>query len=89
MDNILTTAELKRRGVAAIEEGLKHGPIHIVKRNRTAAVVLSEAQYRRLTSAGKRNSPGMTAARWLLAYRPHGNLSKRQIDQRLHDERNW
>ena len=39
MDNILTAAELKRRGMAAIEEGLQKGPVHIVKRNRPAAVV--------------------------------------------------
>ncbi len=32
MNNILTIAELKRRGMAAIEEGLLRGPVHIVKR---------------------------------------------------------
>lgn len=42
MTNTLTVAELKRRGMAAIEEGLRHGPVHIVKRSRPAAVVLSE-----------------------------------------------
>jgi hypothetical protein len=36
----LTIAEIKRRGMAAIEEGLQRGPIHIVKRNKPAAVVL-------------------------------------------------
>ncbi len=40
--NTLTFAEIKRRGMAAIEEGLRCGPVHIVKRNLPAAVVLSE-----------------------------------------------
>jgi hypothetical protein len=31
--------------MAAIEEGLRHGPLHIVKRNKPAAVVLSEDEY--------------------------------------------
>jgi PHD/YefM family antitoxin component YafN of YafNO toxin-antitoxin module len=48
MDNTVTAAEIKRRGMAAIEEGLGHGPLHILKRNKPAAVVLSEAEYRQL-----------------------------------------
>lgn len=36
--NTLTAAELNRRGMAAIEEGLRGGPIHIVKRNRPTAI---------------------------------------------------
>ncbi len=48
MSNTLPAAEIKRRGMAAIEEGLRHGPIHIIKRNKAAAVVLSEAEYERL-----------------------------------------
>lgn len=46
--NTLTAAELKRRGMVAIEDGLRHGPLHIVKRNRPAAVVLTEEEYQRL-----------------------------------------
>ncbi|MBK9608594.1 MAG: hypothetical protein IPO58_19950 [Betaproteobacteria bacterium] len=56
MDNTLTIAEIKRRGMAAIDEGLRHGPVHIVKRNKLAAVVLSEDDYQRLTN-GKTKSP--------------------------------
>jgi hypothetical protein len=36
--NSLTAAELKRRGMAAIEEGLRKGPVHLVKHNKPAAV---------------------------------------------------
>ena len=46
--NTLTVSELKRRGMAAIEDGLRSGPVHIVKRNKPAAVVLTEAEYQRL-----------------------------------------
>lgn len=89
MNNILTIAELKRRGMAAIEHGLKRGPLHIVKRNRPAAVVLSEAEYERLLAAGGKRVPGMTAMQWLLAQPAKGDASKRQLDQRLREERNW
>ncbi len=36
----LTIAGIKRRGMAAIEEGLQRGPIHIIKRKKPATVVL-------------------------------------------------
>jgi len=48
LQNALTSAELKRRGIAAIEQALQHGPVHLLKRNRSAAVVLSEQHYRQL-----------------------------------------
>ena len=62
--NTLTVAELKRRGMAAIEDGLRRGPVHIVKRNKPAAVVPSEDDYQRL-AFGKVKAPGvMTAVQW-------------------------
>ena len=39
----LSAREIKRRGVAAIEELLGQGPVHILKNNHPACVVLSEA----------------------------------------------
>lgn len=87
--NTLTIAELKRRGMAAIESGLRHGPVHIVKRNRPAAVVLSEADYRKLRGAGPGAAPGMTALQWLLAQASSGQSDKAQLDQRLREARNW
>lgn len=89
MENTLTAAELKRRGMAAIESGLKNGPVHIYKRNRRAAVVLSEADYQRLVSSEGKSMPGMTALEWLLAHSSKGKRSKREIDRQLHDERSW
>lgn len=89
MNNTLTVAEIKRRGMAAIEEGLRRGPVHIVKRNKPAAVVLSEDEYQRLAS-GKLTTPGgMTAIQWLLTLPPAGRRSKSRIDADLKAERAW
>lgn len=89
MNNTVTVAELKRRGMAAIEEGLKRGPVHIVKRNKPAAVVLSEAEYQRLTSGQPPIVPGQTALQWLLTRHPGGSRSKHDIDDALAAERRW
>ncbi len=86
--NTLTAAELKRRGMAAIEDGLRRGPLHIVKRNRPAAVVLSEDDYQRLAH-GKAAAIGLTALQWLLAQPADGKRSKANIDTALKAERNW
>lgn len=89
MENTLTIAELKRRGAAAIEEGLKHGPVRILKRNKSAAVVLSESDYQRLLAARNGKVPGLTAMQWLLAHPGSGRFGKREIDRRLREERDW
>lgn len=90
MNNVLTVAELKRRGLAAIEEGLKHGPVHIVKRNKPAAVVLSDEEYQRITQGKTGTTPaGMTALQWLLAFPSTGKRTRAQIDAALKAERNW
>ncbi len=87
--NTLSVAELKRRGMSAIDEGLRRGPLHIVKRNKMAAVVLSEDDYLRLTNQKQPTPPGMTAMQWLLAQPTTGKRSKAQIDADLQAERAW
>jgi prevent-host-death family protein len=89
MNNTLTVADIKRRGMAAIEEGLRRGPLHIVKRNKPAAVVLSEEDYQRLTTGKPTASGGMTALQWLLAQPVTGQRSKDNIDTGLQAERTW
>ncbi len=89
MNNILTAAEIKRRGLAAIEESLRRGPVHLVKRNKAAAVVLSEEDYQRLTAGRPQARPGMTAVQWLLAQPAAGTRSKADIDAALAKERAW
>lgn len=89
MNNVLTVAELKRRGMSAIEESLQHGPIHIMKRNRAVAVVLSEEEYLRLVNGHPPTIPGMTAMQWLLQQPSAGSREKAEIDSDLSGERNW
>jgi PHD/YefM family antitoxin component YafN of YafNO toxin-antitoxin module len=89
MKNTLTVAMLRRRGMAAIEGGLRHGPIHIMKRGKPAAVVLSEADYRRLTDGSSDALPGLTATQWLLAQSSLELRSKQDIDEALDRERSW
>lgn len=89
MQNTVTVAEIKRRGMAAIEEGLRRGPVHIIKRNRSAAVVLSEEEYQRLTTGKAPAVQGMTAMQWLLAQTATGTRKKAEIDASLDEERDW
>jgi len=87
--NILTVAEIKRRGMAAIEEGLRKGPVHIVKRNQPAAVVLSEGDYRALCQRVEAEVQGTTALQWLASQPPRAQRTKAEIDQRLREDRAW
>ncbi len=90
MDNTLTVAELKRRGMAAIEEGLLKGPLHIVKRNRPAAVVLTEEAFQRLSAGTQALSlPGLSAMQWLLQHPATGRRDREDIDAQREAERAW
>lgn len=75
--------------MAAIEAGLRDGPIQLIKHNRPAGVVLSQEQYQRLIGAQPGQVPGMTALQWLLTHVPRGGLSKQEIDERMDSERSW
>lgn len=95
--NVLAASDLKRRGLAAIEECLKHGTVHIVKRNKPSAVVMSEAEYLRLsnrassTKNGLSVETGLTAMQWLLstAATTSNKRSKSAIDAAIKHERQW
>jgi PHD/YefM family antitoxin component YafN of YafNO toxin-antitoxin module len=87
--NIITASELRRRGMAAIEDGLRSGPVHIIKRNKPAAAVLTEADYQRLTHGRVSTPGGVSAVQWLLSQRTTGKRSKAQIDTALKAERDW
>jgi PHD/YefM family antitoxin component YafN of YafNO toxin-antitoxin module len=49
--NIVPAQEIKRRGIAAVDEALAQGPVHIIKNNRPQYVVLTEENYRELLEA--------------------------------------
>lgn len=88
-NNTLTIADIKRRGMAVIEERLRRGPVHLIKRNKAAAVVLSEKEYQRLAGGARAMAPGMTAIQWLLAQPAKGQRTKSRIDAELRTERDW
>lgn len=81
----LPALEVKRRGVAALEDALKKGPVYIIKNNRPACVVLSEKDYELLLSA--QNPPA--GSLWdLLDHRPwEGKRSKKSIDTQIRKQR--
>lgn len=59
--NILTVADIKRSGFAALEAALDRGPVHLMKRNRPSAVLLRPAEYDQLLQLAQRNSQGASA----------------------------
>jgi len=40
--------EIKRRGIGAVDEALTEGPVHVIKDDQPAYVVMSENQYKEL-----------------------------------------
>jgi len=89
MENTITISEIKRRGMAAITDHLRLGPTHVVKRNKRAAVILSEDEYQRLVAQHAPQLPGMTALEWLIAQPSTGSRSRAAIDADLQAERSW
>jgi PHD/YefM family antitoxin component YafN of YafNO toxin-antitoxin module len=81
--NILAANEIKKHGVSILEKQLRHGPVHVLKHNRPLFVVLSEKAYQSLTSSEHKAS-GLFA---MLDKPVTGKLSKQEIDQQLHQER--
>jgi hypothetical protein len=73
--------------MAAIEAGLRHGPVHLFKHNKPSAVGLSAGEYARLSEHHRTPVKGLSALQWLLAHHSTGTKSKRAIDQLLRKER--
>lgn len=46
--NTIPAGEIKRRGIAALDGALVEGPVHVIKDDRLAYVVLTEGQYEEL-----------------------------------------
>lgn len=49
--NTVSAQEIKRRGIAAVDDLLKEGPVHVIKNNQPQYVVLTEERYRELVTA--------------------------------------
>lgn len=71
--------EIKRRGISALDELLKDGPVHVIRNNRPRYVVMSEEDYARLSER---------RGLWELIDRPaRATRSKKEIDAQLRAER--
>lgn len=46
--NTIAVQEIKRRGMHAVDALMADGPVRVIRQNKPAYVVLSEAQYQRL-----------------------------------------
>ena len=84
MNNVISAQELKRRGISAVDDALREGPVHVIRRNRPSYVILSEDAYQRLAGQHK-----ATERLWdrVLAEQPGGGRSAREIDEQLDAER--
>jgi PHD/YefM family antitoxin component YafN of YafNO toxin-antitoxin module len=49
--NTVAAQEIKKRGISAVDEAIKEGPVHVIKNNQPQYVVLSEERYRQLVEA--------------------------------------
>ncbi len=47
----IAAQDIKRRGISAVDEAIKEGPVHVIKNNQPQYVVLSEERYRQLVEA--------------------------------------
>jgi len=48
--NSIPAQELKRRGIAAVDDLIDKGDVHVIRNNRPQYVVLSEARYQELVA---------------------------------------
>jgi len=49
--NIVPAQEIKRRGIAAVDDLISKGDVHVIRNNQPQYVVLSEARYQDLIAA--------------------------------------
>lgn len=46
--SLISVQDIKRRGMSVVDDALAEGPVHLVKSNRAAYVVMSEHDYQEL-----------------------------------------
>lgn len=83
--NVVSAQEVKRRGVAVLQEAAKQGSVHVLKNNRSVGVFLSEADYQRLTRQQKQSETSLLD--WMLSKPATGDESAEAINERLQQER--
>lgn len=48
--NIIPAQEIKRRGIAAVDDVIAKGDVHVIRNNKPQYVVLSEERYQQLVA---------------------------------------
>ena len=88
--NTIAASELKRLGITAIEKLLVNGPVHIIKHNQPACVVLAEDDYERLLHAVKGAPVRQLSVMEWFALPPLAMEEKAALDARItHDRDEW
>jgi hypothetical protein len=87
--NTIPAQEIKRRGISALDELLKEGPVQVIKNNRPRYVVMSAADYAALIERRPLVAPDRGQDIWdLVLNRPwEGTRSREAIDASLREER--
>jgi PHD/YefM family antitoxin component YafN of YafNO toxin-antitoxin module len=49
--NTIPAQDIKRRGISAVDQALRAGPVHVIKNNRPQYVVLTEECFQELIEA--------------------------------------
>jgi len=81
----ISASEIKRRGIGVVEVYLPNGPVHIIKNNQLAYVVMYEDTYQELKlKAVAREKLTLTS---LLKKPATGKLSREALDKRIKQER--
>lgn len=60
--NSVPAQEIKRRGIAAVDEALTQGPVHVIRNNRPEYVVLTAEGYEELLEAQEEAALGRIKA---------------------------
>jgi hypothetical protein len=88
--NTLPAGDVKRRGLAALEQAAQKGPVHIIRNNRPSGVYMSEEAYARLiAAAGGTERPRSGVNVWdLILNRPYpGTRTPDEIEAQVREER--
>ena len=82
--NILPAKELKRRGVAAVEDLLKKGPVTVLKNNHPAFVIMSFRNYEKISGQPEQRQLSVED---LFKLPARGKRSRKDIDLQIKAER--
>ncbi len=86
MDTMISAQEIKRRGISAVDQALKKGPVHVIQRNRPRYVILSEESFQRLT-AGLEARTRLWNRLVVEDLPPASPRSRQELDRELQAER--